>query len=57
MKAFRMKIIDLNLLFQFLKGRCYGNQFLEQIAKIAADFITQNQITSGSAGLIFTIFA
>jgi len=27
MKAFLVKLTDLNLFFQFLKGRCHGNQF------------------------------
>jgi len=33
MKAFLVKFMDLNLFFQFLRGRCYGNQFWVKLAK------------------------
>jgi len=38
--------------FQFLKGRCHGNQFC-----VVADSLARSQSTSGSAGPIFTTFA
>jgi len=57
MKVFWLKIIDLNLFFQFLRGRCLGNQFSDQIAQISADFFARSRIISGSAGPIFTVFA
>jgi len=33
MKAFWVQIIDLDLFFRYLKGRCHGNQFCEKMAK------------------------
>jgi len=34
MKVFWVQIIDLDLFFQYLKGRLHGNQFCEEMAKI-----------------------
>jgi len=31
-KAFWVQMIDLGLFFQYLKGRCHGNQFCEKMA-------------------------
>ena len=44
-------MIDLKLFFQYLKGRCHGNQFC-----FVPDSIARSQSISGSAGPIFTIF-
>jgi len=30
MKAFLVQMIDLDLFFRYLKGRCHGNQFSEK---------------------------
>jgi len=38
--------------FRFLKGRCHGNQF-----RVIPDLFARSRGISGSAGLIFTIFA
>ena len=34
MKAFWMRMIELDLFFRYLKGRCHGNQFCEKMAKL-----------------------
>jgi len=32
MKAFLVQMIDLDLFFRYLKGRCHGNRFCEKMA-------------------------
>jgi len=34
MKAFWPQMIDLDLFFRYLKGRCHGNRFCAKIAKL-----------------------
>ena len=33
MKAFWVQMIDLDRVFQYLKGHCHGNQFCKKMAK------------------------
>jgi len=33
MKAFRVQMIDLDLFFQYLKGRCHSNQFWAKLCQ------------------------
>jgi len=35
MKAFWMQMIDLDLFFRCLKGRCHSNQFCEKNGKLS----------------------
>jgi len=35
MKAFWPQMIDLDLFFRYLKGRCHGNRFCAKMGKIA----------------------
>jgi len=35
MKAFWVQMIDLDLFFQFVKGRCHGNQFCAKNGKFS----------------------
>jgi len=44
--------LNLVQFFQFLKGRCHGDQFC-----FVPDLFARSQSISGSAGPIFTIFA
>jgi len=52
MEGICMNFFDLFQFFQFLKGRCHGNQLC-----VVPDFFDQSQSISASAGPIFTIFA
>jgi len=49
MEGICVNVVNPVHVFQFLKGRCYGNQFC-----VVADLFTRSQSISGSAGSIFT---
>ena len=52
MEGICVNFLDPVHFFRFLKGRCHGNQFC-----LIPDLFARSQSISGSAGLIFTIFA
>jgi len=43
MKAFWVQMNDLDLLFQYLKGRCHGNQFCEKMANSALSLLWHSE--------------
>ena len=52
MEGICVNVVNPVHFFQFLKGRCHGNQFC-----VVADLFARSRSISGSAGPIFTIFA
>jgi len=57
MKVFWMQMIDLDLFFRYLKGRCHGNKFCEKMANSALSSLWHSETEWDIATLMSALTA